>query len=232
MTRTTNTRVAGIAFLLYIALGIAAMILSRVSDGEGVAAILLGMAQHAPEVRIAAVLNLFCGLAALVLGVSLYALTRAQDRDLALLALTCRVAEGVIGGISVQRSLGLLWLATAAGGDGSRSEATQAIASFLLGGQGWSAIMAGMFFAVGSTLFSWLLLRGRMIPRALAWLGVVASVVLVVGLPLRIADALRGPAALILWLPMAAFEIPLALWLLLKGAVVPQGSPSKVGGAT
>jgi hypothetical protein len=40
------------------------------------------------------------------------------------------------------------------------------------------------FFVVGSTLFSWLLLRGRMIPIPLAWLGVVASVLLVVCLPL------------------------------------------------
>jgi hypothetical protein len=232
MTRSTNARVAGIAFLLYIALGIAAMILSRASDGEGVAATLRGIVQHTPEVRVAAVLNLCCGFAALVLGVSLYAITRAEDPDLALLALTCRVAEGVIGAISIQRSLGLLWLATAAGTDVSDPEANHAIASFLLGGQGWSPIIAGLFFAVGSTLFSWLLLRGQMIPKALAWLGVVASVVLVVGLPLRIADALRGSAALILWLPMAAFEIPLALWLLLKGAALPQERHPRAGGGT
>jgi len=37
-----------------------------------------------------------------------------------------------------------------------------------------------IYFAVGSTLFSWLLLRGRMIPVTLASLGVVASVMLVV----------------------------------------------------
>ena len=36
-----------------------------------------------------------------------------------------------------------------------------------------------VFFAVGSLLFSWLLLRGRMIPVGLAWLGVIASALLV-----------------------------------------------------
>jgi hypothetical protein len=50
-----------------------------------------------------------------------------------------------------------------------------------------------MYFAVGSTLFAWFLLRGRMIPVALAWLGVLSSALLVVILPL---DDQRGIACL------------------------------------
>ena len=36
----------------------------------------------------------------------------------------------------------------------------------------WDILISATFFAVGSTLFSYLLLRGRMIPILLAWLGV------------------------------------------------------------
>jgi hypothetical protein len=64
-------------------------------------------------------------------------------------------------------------------------------------------------------------LRGRMIPIPLAWLGVVASVLLVVGLPLQLAGFLGGPVTSLLWLPMAVFEVPLALWLLIKGVATP-----------
>ena len=104
MTRTTNARIAGFTFLLYIALGITAMVLfGRATNAEGIAAKLAGIAQHEAEVRVAAVLNLFSGFAALVLGVTLYAITRDEDRDLAMMGLTCRVAEGVVGGISIQR---------------------------------------------------------------------------------------------------------------------------------
>ena len=60
-----------------------------------------------------------------------------------------------------------------------------------------------------------------MIPVALAWLGVLASVLLVVGLPLQLAGVLRASAIQLMWLPMAAFEIPLALWLLIKGVATP-----------
>jgi hypothetical protein len=59
-----------------------------------------------------------------------------------------------------------------------------------------------------------------MIPVALAWLGVVASVLLVVVLPLQLAGFLRGAVTSYVWLPMLLFEVTLALWLLIKG--VPQ----------
>ncbi len=149
MTRTMNARIAGFAFLLYIAIGIAGMVLSRRwSGGEGIAAKLASMAAHASDVRIALVLVLFTGLAALVLGVSLYALTRDEDRDLAMLGLSCRVAEGVIGGLSIQRSLGLLWLATVAGANAPDSQAAQNIGgSFLCKAQAPSLALSSSLSA-------------------------------------------------------------------------------------
>lgn len=63
MTCSTNARIAGVTFLLYFAAGIASMKLA-----------------HA-----ASVLTLLTSMSALVLGVTLYALTREEDADLALL---------------------------------------------------------------------------------------------------------------------------------------------------
>jgi hypothetical protein len=94
------------------------------------------------------------------------------------------------------------------------------LGTFLL--RGLTVLVAATLFAVSSTLYSWLLLRGRMIPIALAWLGVVASVLLVVTLPLQLAGFGRGPATQLVWLPMLAFELPLALWLLVKGVATPR----------
>ena len=164
--------------------------------------------------RVAVVLSLLGCFSALVLAVTLYAITREVDADLAMLALTCRVAEGVISGISIPETLGLLWLATATGANAPDPEAAHALGAYLL-----RADMAttATFFAVGSTLFSYLFLRGRMIPVALAWLGLLASLLLVVGLPLQIAGVLRGSITQLMYLPMLAFEVPLGLWLLVKG---------------
>jgi len=166
MTRTTNARLAGFTFLFYIAAGISSLALA----GRG----------HATDV-----LSLLTSFSALVLGVTLYAITREQDADLALLGLTCRVIEAIPGH------------------------------------------EGAIFFAVGSTLFSWLLLRGRMIPIALAWLGVLASVLLVVILPLQRAGLLGGltswssSVTWLIWLPALVYEVALALWLLIKGVAAP-----------
>jgi hypothetical protein len=165
MTRRTNARVAGVTYFFYLAAGIASLILAGRPHATGV-------------------LSMLTSFSALVLGVTLYAITREQDPDLAMLALTCRVIEAIPG--------------------------------------------EGMiYFAAGSTLFAWLLLRGRMIPVALAWLGVLAGVLLVVMLPLQRAGLFGGivnwssSATWVMSLPMLVFELTLAAWLIVKGVAAP-----------
>src|SRR5438552_7224237 len=64
----------------------------------------------------------------------------------------------------------------------------------------------------------YLLLRGRMVPVSIAWLGVFASGLLTVALPLQLAGFPTGPlTGYYQWLPALVFQIVLALWLLIKG---------------
>jgi Domain of unknown function (DUF4386) len=166
MTLRTNARLAGFTFLFYIAAGISSMALAGRTQATDV-------------------LTLCTSFSALVLAVTLYAITREQDPDLALLAMACRVIESIPGR------------------DGE------------------------VFFAVGSLLFCWLLLSGRMIPLPMARLGVLASLLLVVILPLQRVGWLGGVMSWssrlpwLIWLPMLIFEIAFALWLLVKGVNPP-----------
>jgi Domain of unknown function (DUF4386) len=169
VTVRTNARIAGVTFLLYIAAGISSLLVAGRPNLTGVLALVTA----------------FC---ALVLGVTLYAITRSQDRDLALLALLCRVIESMPG-------------------------------------HGGGAI----FFAAGSTIFCWLLLRGRMIPGALAGLGVAASGLMVVLLLLQRAGLFGGASnwsssvTWLVWLPLLIFELAFAAWLIVKGVAEPEG---------
>src|SRR5258708_2859579 len=164
MTLRTSARIAGVTFIVYIVAGIASMALAR-------------------RTHVVAVLTLITSMSALVLGVTLYAITREEDRDLAMLAMMCRVIEAIPLGVN----------------------------------------RSAFFFAVGSTIFCWLLLRGRMIPVALAWLGVVASALLVGVLPLQTAGLFAGRATWysgitwFVWMPMLAFELTVAVWFIVKG---------------
>ncbi len=89
-------------------------------------------------------------------------------------------------------ALGLLWLATAAGPNAPDAAAAAALGNFLLNVAEWTTTSTATLFAAGSTLFSYLLLRGRMIPVPLAWLGLAGSALLIVGLPLQLAEFVRG----------------------------------------
>ena len=98
MTLRSNSRVAGYAFLVYIAAALTGMVLSgRASRGRGTPRG-SSIASHLPVMRTAILLELVGCFCALVLAVTLYAITRDADPDLALLAMVCRVAEGVIRG--------------------------------------------------------------------------------------------------------------------------------------
>jgi hypothetical protein len=161
-------RVAGLAFIVYIVVGISGMALP---DRPGLS-------------NVTYLLTAFC---ALTLAVTLYLITRAAGPAMALLAMTARIAEAISG----------------------------------------EAALAAIFFAVGSLLFCWLFLRGRIIPAVLAWLGLLASALLVVILPLQELGLLSGQTSWassltwLIWMPMLVFELSLALWLIVKGAAAP-----------
>jgi hypothetical protein len=222
MTHNTNARVAGLVFLLYIGTGITIMVLSGQATGPIEAGRFASIAQHASLVRLNVVLGLLTTMCALVLGVTLYGLTRDLDPELALLALSCRIGEGVLGVIPILSSLGLLWLSTTTDSSVTDAGVSKALGDFAFSVSGWTTTISATFFAVGSTLFSYLFLRGRLVPILLAGLGVVASVLLVVGLPLQLAGLLSGTIAALIWLPMALFEVPLGFWLLIKGVAAPK----------
>jgi hypothetical protein len=165
MTVRTNARLAGAAFLIYIAAGIGSMAAAKFPPLRGV---LIAMVP-------------FC---AIVLGVTLYALTRGVDRDLAMIAMACRIVE-------------------AAGGNGE------------------------LFFAAGSTIFCWLLLTGRLIPKALAALGLASSSMVLALLILQAGGLFGGktnwasPLTWTAWFPLLIFEIACGVWLLTRGVAQP-----------
>ena len=232
MTRRTNARLAGFMFLFYIATGITGLALSnQVASGtqgpDSTAAKLAAMAQHATTVRLTVLLTMCGFVSAVVLGVTLYALTREEDRDLAMMALCCRVTEGVNAVAGAGRTLQLLAIAAMAAGSTAvaapDAAAAQAYGGVMLNQGGWTGNISAICFVMASTLYSYLFLRARTIPVMLAWLGLLASVLLLVALPLGLVGVIN--VSFFMWMPMLVFEVAFALWLIIKG-VKPPNRPS------
>jgi hypothetical protein len=195
MTPPATARLAGATFLLYIAAGVAGM--------TGLAAPLAGI-----------VLSLTMSMSALVLASTLYALTRETDADLARLAMLCRTAEAVLGVAYMPVRLALRSMTAAATADGP---ALQTLSTLFSKARAYNTTLGATFFAAGSLIFCWLLLRGRVVPAALAWIGIAASLLLLLVLPRQLAGATASPLDTYAWLPMLVFEVGAAFWLLIKG---------------
>lgn len=212
MASAITARVAGFTFLIYIAAGIASLVLAQAASAGGdMAGKLASMAANHTLLRYAALLDLLCAFCALTLGVTLYALTCAHGATVAMLAMVFRVVEGMLVATSLSDNLGVLWLV---GEPAEGSGAKLVLASYLTRS---GVTLTSTFFAASSLLFACLLVRGRLIPAPLAWLGVFASLALLVVLPLQLVGFLSGPMLSAVWLPMLLFEAPLALWLIFRG---------------
>jgi hypothetical protein len=215
-----NARLAGTTFIFYIATTIVDGFVYAAATGTGDVATKLGtISQHTAEMRLTILFAILKIFYALILAVTLYALTRHVDREMALLAFTCRVVEGVINAMPATARFGLLSLAiatvAATPGDAA-SHATQA--TLLMGIAGWSGAVAGIVFAIGSTLFAYLFLRGQSIPAPIAWLGIIGSLLVA---PLSALGGLGLVTRAMAWItsiPILLFELSLAFWLLTKGA--------------
>ena len=218
-----TARIAGLAFLLYIAAGLSSLALTHIAGaGEGeIGERLASMAANASLLRYAALLDLLCALCALILGAAFFAMTSAHGVAAAAFAMSCRFIEAGLIAASLSESLDVLDLAVEAPAAG---EPLQSLASFALRSE---VLLTSVFFAVGSLVFAALFVRARSIPRALAWLGVIASLLLVFVLPLQLVGLLDDPRLAWAWAPMLAFEVPLGLWLLIVGVRGPDQRRSR-----
>src|SRR4029079_7367005 len=107
----------------------------------------------AMDVRVSLLLGLLAPFVAMVLSTALYAITREQDRFLAMVAMTCLFGAGVIDGIYLPTTLGLLSLATTTGTSVPDTYAVNALGTFLLTARAWNPLIAATFFAVGTMLY-------------------------------------------------------------------------------
>jgi len=159
-----------------------------------------------------------------VLIAALYIVLRPVDRSLALLAAFWRIVEtAVLVGVTLADFDALRILS---GADRLRAFAPdqlQTMAAVSLSGHGTGFTVGIVFLGLGSTAFSYLWLRSRYIPRALAALGVFASLlVATVAFSLLIFPEIIASVSLAYQVPIGVFEVTMGLWLLFRG--LPQGT--------
>jgi hypothetical protein len=161
---------------------------------------------------------------------SLYVLLRPVDRNLALLAAFWRLAEAAILCVMAVSSMVVLLLLS--GADYLKTfEVGQlhSLARLVLGAQVAQYNVVFVLLGLGSTVFAYLLLKSRYVPRILAGWGVFASLLMATYALLSIVFPNTSKVLqLASYAPMGLYELILGPWLLLKGVNAKWSSASAV----
>lgn len=215
----TLARWSGALFLWLIVTGIAGtVIIGRIKGSGEFREVALRIASSEHLYRGALVLELLGAISAVVLSTFLYAVLARFGPTLALSAAAFRITEAAVGAVGIILGFARLGIYTSLDASASGSLPASAMVDLTRNGGVAAHNISAFCFGVGSLLFFWLFLRSRLLPRALSWIGVVASI-LVIGLTLGTL-IFPGYSGYLQygWAPMAIAEVGAGLWLMLKGA--------------
>ncbi len=216
-------RVAGFAYLAIIISSILNQIFiynKLMVDGDAAATASNIMANEL-LFRSALAIDLVMFAAVVLLSFTLYVILKTVDKNLALLALLWRMAEAVLGGVTVL--LGLLAALLLNGKDTLtifEPEQVQALVDLFLRARANGIDVAIFFVCLGTIVFGYLLYKSRFVPRILAAFGIASFVLMLVGSLSNILFPQYAEWAEMGYGPGALFEIVIGLWLLVKGVNV------------
>jgi len=172
--------------------------------------------------RIGTVSDLTTAVVVVVLAWALYVVLRPINRNVALLAVFLRLAENSIAASAIFTDfIALRLLSDVSYLQGFDAQQVQLLARVFTGGQGAGLQIAFVFLGLGSALFSYLWLKSRYVPRALAALGIFGSLVLTIGTLIIMVFPALGAVGLTYMMPLGIYEVGLGLWLLVKGIQAP-----------
>jgi hypothetical protein len=219
-SQRNTARVAGLLYLLTNATALASFYALRkiIAPGDAVQTA-RNLAASESLFRFGIAMELITVAGVVVLVVALYAILEHIDRNAALVATFWRLLENVVLALIPLNSLAALGLLS--GSDDLRvvdAAGLQALAHVFLRVHLGGFRIGFFFLGLGSAVFAWLWWKSRYIPRALAALGIVASL-LMAGFELAIIayPLLARTAGMAYMAPMGIFEITIGLWLLVKG---------------
>jgi Domain of unknown function (DUF4386) len=231
-------RLAGLLYLAIIVTSILSLLLVEarlVVDGDW-AATTQRIAADQTLFRAGLVYDMVMFASVIALAWALFVMLRGVDRNRALLALLWRMAEAVVGAVTVL--LGVLVVLLV---DSQEARATfepaqlHALVQVLLTARAIGFEVAVFFLSLGTIVYCRLLYRSRYVPRALSGLGIVAFVIMLVGTAVGLLLPQLEDLTMVVWAPGIVFEAAIGVWLLLKGirtAPVGVAAPAAAPAAT
>ncbi len=178
-------------------------------------------AAHKNQILLGAIMELLLVGSAIGTAVGLFPFLRKHNESLALWYLCFRFLEAIIITIGIISVLSLLTLsqtfvATAA----PNASAFQAAGTLLIAMHAWTFLLGpALMLGVSTMTYSYLFYQSRLVPRWLATLGMTGAALIFLEAVLVIFGVISQISAwgTLLALPVATYEMTLAVWLIVKG---------------
>lgn len=235
-TMTTDRRGAAIVGILFILATVSA-ILGHIFYQPILSSpdYLIDGAAHANQVILGALMELVLVCTAIGTAIGLFPVLRPYGERIALSHLCFRFLEAIVIAVGVVAVLSLLTLSQEYAAAGSPDAAAYRVSGTLLHAvYKWtSALGPLLFLGINTFMYSSLLYKSKLVPRPLSIMGLIGAVlVFCYGLLVITGATAQGTAPFIsLALPIAAYEMILAGWLIVKGfaPVTAIKRPTKAG---
>ena len=219
-TDKNTSRFIGAVFLIQaIASFIAGSMLPGVLNiSDNIIDTMNSLANNALRVRVGIVVELITVIALIILSVLLFLVLKNQSSKIALVALGLRLTEVALLAGSRIETFSLLRISQASVSEGHPAY-LQTLGNLAYETQEFAYAVNMVFFALGGTIFYYLLLQSRYVPRWLAAFGLVAAPLAFIG---TVIELLGYSVPLFVFLPNLPFELTIGVWLLIKGFSNPE----------
>ena len=214
-------RVAGFLYFIIIVTSLLSMIFieSRLVVPGNDAATFNNIAANQILFRIGIAYDLLMFASVVGLAVALYIVLKSVSRYLSLLALSWRLGEAILGGVTVLVSFVIVLLVT--GNDYLpvfTVEQLQALVGLFLKVRSAGLTAVIVFLCLGTIVYCYLFYKSRYIPRWLAIWGILSFLLMLIQSFVGI--LVRNTSLVVFGAPAILFEIFIGLWLLFKGIKV------------
>lgn len=173
------------------------------------------------QIILATILELLVVCSVIGTAIGLFPFLRKYNEAIALGYLCFRFLEGVLITIGVLSVLSLLSLSQEFVATAAADEAAfRASGTALIAIHDWTFLLGPNFMlGINTALYSFLLYRSRLVPRLIAIMGLTGAALVFLAALLALSGVILQISiwGILLALPVAIFEITLAIWLIVKG---------------
>jgi hypothetical protein len=210
-----TTRLLGAAFLLQAIASLVSglLLLQPLIVPGSIIDSMTSIANNAVQMRASIVGEMITAIGIVMLGTLMYTILREQNRNMAIVAMGLYLVEATLVAASRIAAFSLLLISQESVLVG-HPDYLQTLGDLFYRLQSFGYDLHMLPFALGATLFYYLFLKSRLIPRVLAVWGLIAASLALIGMPFSL---FGYDVPIVVFIPNLPFELTIGVWLLVKG---------------